>query len=332
MITVNTELWQEKPFSADLCEPLVEECLLWEEYTVRPGLRLAVQNLAPLQTAASYKFVVKEAAPFEFMCFVSGRTCVTLTDCHGTGHTVDNRSGEYSLSHLPRSYGEAITHAGEKVQAVGLLAMPRILSKAAHKKSFLLEPGMFADHGGFSSFIVKAAIPPHLALIVHEVLECPLGGPMRQVFMEYKAMELLFSLMKLLDEDISRKNAIASFERDAARRAHDIILGSIADPPSLQTLAKRVGLTHTRLNAVFQLLFGTTVFSFLREKRLERARRLLEKPRQGITETAYECGFSSPSHFTRAFAERYGLTPSRYHAGFTQSRPRPLQDRPRDDS
>ena len=148
-------------------------------------MRLCVQNLKPLEQPVTYAFTVEEASPVGYMSYLSGTTSISLTDCHGVRHGIDNTAGECALCHLPGSYGE-----------------------------------------------------------------------------------------------------------------------SLAEPPSLQALARRVGLTHTRLSAVFQLLLGHTVFGYLREKRLERARRLLETPRRGVTETAYDCGFSSPSHFTRAFTRR----------------------------
>ncbi|NCD26249.1 MAG: AraC family transcriptional regulator [Deltaproteobacteria bacterium] len=314
MVTVSTEQWKTASPALNPWEPAVEECLLWREYQVRPGMRLAVQNVRALRESVSYSFIVEETAPVSFMCFVSGTTRITMTDRSGTRHDIENNAGDCSLCHLPGSRGQSSTHPGAPIQAAGLLVMPEFLQKASTPTKFSNTRTLFTAETDAVSFHWKDSLPPHVALTVREIVHCPLEGSRRQVFMEYKAMELLFSLMTLLDEKGTELGGVTPVERHAALAARDTILASLVEPPSLQKLAGRVGLTHTRLNAVFQLLFGTTVFRFLREKRLERARHLLEKPGQGIAETAYECGFSSPSHFTRAFAIRYGMTPSRYHA------------------
>lgn len=54
------------------------------------------------------------------------------------------------------------------------------------------------------------------------------------------------------------------------------------------------------------MLFEDTVFGILRRERLECARRLLNEKGKNITEIAYLCGFSSPSHLTKAFPPNSG--------------------------
>ena len=81
------------------------------------------------------------------------------------------------------------------------------------------------------------------------------------------------------------------------------------------------GDTHTapvqlagfpRLTALFRMLFEDTVFGILRRERLECARRLLNEKGKNITEIAYLCGFSSPSHLTKAFSAQFGISPKQY--------------------
>lgn len=60
------------------------------------------------------------------------------------------------------------------------------------------------------------------------------------------------------------------------------------------------------------MLFEDTVFGILRRERLECARRLLNEKGKNITEIAYLCGFSSPSHLTKAFSAQFGISPKQY--------------------
>jgi AraC family transcriptional regulator, exoenzyme S synthesis regulatory protein ExsA len=72
-------------------------------------------------------------------------------------------------------------------------------------------------------------------------------------------------------------------------------------------------LTHRSLSAFkrdFQKLFNTTPGKWLMEKRLNYAMHLLSNNNKTVSEAAFESGFESPSHFSRAFKERFGMPPA----------------------
>ncbi|WP_260260768.1 helix-turn-helix domain-containing protein [Vibrio intestinalis] len=98
----------------------------------------------------------------------------------------------------------------------------------------------------------------------------------------------------------------------------DALIQNLAQPPSLDSLAKQAGMSHARLNRQFKSQFGKTVFEWLRQHRLERAKNYLANPDQAITDIALNCGFSSASHFTQTFKSQYGITPTEYRKGIEQ--------------
>lgn len=60
---------------------------------------------------------------------------------------------------------------------------------------------------------------------------------------------------------------------------------------------------------------GTSLARLIRTLRLERCRKAIEDPAQrhrSLTDIAFGWGFSSQSHFTRAFAKAFGMSPSEY--------------------
>ncbi|MFP4069001.1 MAG: helix-turn-helix transcriptional regulator [Opitutales bacterium] len=81
---------------------------------------------------------------------------------------------------------------------------------------------------------------------------------------------------------------------------------------SLADLSRRFHLNEFKLKGGFKALHGTTVFGYLRERRLEAAARRLRDPRAGVLETALAVGYSNPSHFARNFKARFGLLPKAY--------------------
>ena len=73
------------------------------------------------------------------------------------------------------------------------------------------------------------------------------------------------------------------------------------------------GLSNRSLSAFkrdFEKLFGSTPGKWLLEKRLHHSMHLLGNFDKTVGEAAFESGFESPSHFSRAFKARFGKGPS----------------------
>jgi AraC family transcriptional regulator, exoenzyme S synthesis regulatory protein ExsA len=71
-------------------------------------------------------------------------------------------------------------------------------------------------------------------------------------------------------------------------------------------------LSHRSLSAFkrdFQKLYQTSPGKWLMEKRLTHALHLLTNLNKTVSEAAFETGFESASHFSRAFRQRFGATP-----------------------
>lgn len=83
---------------------------------------------------------------------------------------------------------------------------------------------------------------------------------------------------------------------------------------NVQKLADSVGISRSDLNRVLQTEVGTTTTQFIRDYRLDVARRMLEEnvADRNITEVAYRVGFNDPKYFTRCFTQRFGKSPSAY--------------------
>lgn len=84
------------------------------------------------------------------------------------------------------------------------------------------------------------------------------------------------------------------------------------EPMTVAALARRAGMTPKSLEAAFRLTLGTSVAKFITMQRLSASRRLLENTDRSITEIAADCGFFDHSHFAKAFARRWGISPGAY--------------------
>jgi AraC-like DNA-binding protein len=80
---------------------------------------------------------------------------------------------------------------------------------------------------------------------------------------------------------------------------------------SVTRVARQLGVSERYVQKLLDET-GTSFGKLLMETRLDAARRTLETapPSQSIGTVAEACGFSDASHFTRAFRQRFGGTPS----------------------
>jgi AraC family transcriptional regulator, transcriptional activator of the genes for pyochelin and ferripyochelin receptors len=89
------------------------------------------------------------------------------------------------------------------------------------------------------------------------------------------------------------------------------LLQDLENPPSLLELAKLVGLNDYKLKSGFRHVFGTTVFGYLHQQRMQQAYRLLTTSDLTVTEVANQVGYTSLSAFSTAFKKFFGISPSR---------------------
>jgi AraC-like DNA-binding protein len=97
--------------------------------------------------------------------------------------------------------------------------------------------------------------------------------------------------------------------QERVERVIGVLKDCLANPPSLEELGRRVGCSPFHLSRLFTAQVGKSIWSYLRDLRMERAAELLTEGKLNVTETSLEVGYSSLSHFTVAFRETFGCCP-----------------------
>ena len=91
------------------------------------------------------------------------------------------------------------------------------------------------------------------------------------------------------------------------------ILEHLAEKLCIQDICRRFLLSQSGLYRLFAEEFHTTVNEFITQKRLNRAKDLLQGRQDlNVTQIASLCGFPDHNYFIRVFRSRYGLTPLQY--------------------
>jgi AraC-like DNA-binding protein len=85
------------------------------------------------------------------------------------------------------------------------------------------------------------------------------------------------------------------------------------DNPTLRaaSLEKKLGLSKSQLYRKLMATIGTSPNEFIKAYRLNNALALLLKGADTISEIAYKTGFNSPAYFSKCFADKFGILPSK---------------------
>lgn len=83
---------------------------------------------------------------------------------------------------------------------------------------------------------------------------------------------------------------------------------------NVQILAEALDMTRNDLSKHLQSEVGESTTQFIRNYRLDMAKRMFEDnvAERNVTEIAYRVGFNDPKYFTRCFSQRFGIKPSKY--------------------
>ena len=97
---------------------------------------------------------------------------------------------------------------------------------------------------------------------------------------------------------------------------------------TVEAVTKELGYTRQYISGRFHRLTGRLLSQFLKEKRLEKAARLLKTGNIRVSQVARRCGFDSENYFRQQFRIRYGMSPRQFrssgHLRSPQRRPAPL--------
>ena len=100
------------------------------------------------------------------------------------------------------------------------------------------------------------------------------------------------------------------------QKLRNLILERIADPAlNVAMLCELIGMSRTQLHNKIKALTGLSTSRFLRQVRMQEARKLLLETDLQIAEIAFKCGYIDPPYFTRMFVSEFGETPSELRKG-----------------
>jgi len=171
-----------------------------------------------------------------------------------------------------------------------------------------------SDENSNRKYYDDTEIKPTVSIVLQQIINSNINSSIRELYIKGKVYELL-SLHFQKDENVEGEYCPFLVDEQNVlkiRKAKEIIIERMAEPPSLQELANEIGLNIKKLKEGFKQIYGDTVFSFLFDYKMEHSRRLLETNQYNVNEVGLKVGYSTASHFIAAFKKKFGTTPKKY--------------------
>lgn len=171
-----------------------------------------------------------------------------------------------------------------------------------------------SDQNRDKKYYGEENISPSMAIVLNQMFHYSLNPSIKNMYYKGKGYELL-SLFFNRNEDPNAEQCPFLIDEENVlklKKAKEIVISNMAEPPGLQELADQVGLNLKKLKMGFKQIYGDTVYGFLFDYKMEYARRLLDSGSYNVNEVGLKIGYSTASHFIAAFKKKYGTTPKKY--------------------
>ena len=153
-----------------------------------------------------------------------------------------------------------------------------------------------------------------MSVVLSQIMETKVHESIQALYLKGKVYELLSLFFnKSEDADTEQCPFLVNEENvRKIRKAKEIILSQMTEPPTLQALSSEIGLNVKKLKDGFKQIYGDTVYGYLLDHKMNEARSMLNSRQYNINEISLKLGYSTSSHFIAAFKKKFGTTPKKY--------------------
>lgn len=158
---------------------------------------------------------------------------------------------------------------------------------------------------------VNRRITHEMYAIIDSIVNCERKGIFKKIYLEAKIMELLLLQLEQLSENTTLNTSLKKSDIDKIYAVREFLLHNIDSNNTLVNLAHLVGTNEFTLKKGFKELFGTTVFGFWNDTKMEHAKKLILDKNMTIGEVSDAIGYKNQRHFSDAFRRKFGFPPSK---------------------
>lgn len=160
---------------------------------------------------------------------------------------------------------------------------------------------------------VRFSLTPSIMRSASDILEARLSmSPhLRQTYLFTKSLEIWTAVLQHLIDSNAPLPSVNLSQKDFYHvdRAREILQREFTNPPSVQMLARTLGVSATKLKSIFKAATANTLQGYLQRVRMEHAAFLLLQQELSVGQVAAEVGYEHQANFTHAFKRYFGYSP-----------------------
>ena len=171
-----------------------------------------------------------------------------------------------------------------------------------------------SDENINKKFYKEYKLTPIMTTILVQMMNQNISDNVKKLYFKGKVFELLSLLFNVGKEMNIEQCPFLADDKNVKKikKAKEIIISRMSEPPSLKELADQVEISLKNLKEGFKQVYGNTVFGFLYDYKMNVASNMLSSKNYNVNEVALHLGYSTSSHFINAFKNKFGTTPKKY--------------------
>jgi AraC-like DNA-binding protein len=162
------------------------------------------------------------------------------------------------------------------------------------------------------TFSLIEQLPPSILQIVKDISLFDIQDAFDRLVLDNKVLEFTIWALKTLEKRESPKTFVTMNKCDlqAILSIQQTLIDNFATSLPIAVLAKKAGMSESKLKIAFRQVFGTSIYQYVINCRMEKAYEMLEKEKRMIGDVSDALGYINQSQFTKRFKQHFNMLPT----------------------
>lgn len=148
--------------------------------------------------------------------------------------------------------------------------------------------------------------------IINELWIINDDDPLQNIYYNNRISLLIEQFFTKMHEEMLKpkgKYRITADDVVKLKKVESILNSPRKSPPNITELAKKVLLTKVKLSHVFKEVYGTSIYNYYQNQRMQKAHELLSTGNFSVKEVSEKLGYTNLSNFVLAFKKQFDTSP-----------------------
>ncbi|ABY40341.1 helix-turn-helix domain protein [Brucella suis] len=157
----------------------------------------------------------------------------------------------------------------------------------------------------------------HILQLAEKIMNPPsvAAGPLATLYLRVQGLDIMWqACLAMMAEKEKQPPVLSSANRQDCERIREFIMANLDRDLTIDLIAQKVAISASTVQRRFKKHYGTTLYNFIKQQRLEAACVALSRDSIPISQAAHLAGYNNTSTFTSAFRKLYGFSPQKMRA------------------